>query len=240
MLVEICANSLKSAINAEKSGADRIELCTELGVGGITPSWGLLKAVKEKISIPIHVLIRPRSGNFTYNAEEFETMLLDIEQCKKLEMDGIVCGVLLPDLTLDEVRTRKLLEISEDLKFTFHRAFDWVKDPVNTFQKLQDLGVDHLLSSGQKLTAIEGLQLLKELLIISDDCKILPGSGINKDNVLEFKNAGFKEIHFSGTSFHQALETLPQISMISDKFLKEDRVAYSDLDIITKIINQIK
>tara|TARA_B100000929_G_scaffold290770_2_gene285838 strand:+ start:472 stop:1194 length:723 start_codon:yes stop_codon:yes gene_type:complete len=240
MLVEICANSLESAINAEKAGADRIELCAELGVGGITPSFGLMKAVKEKIKIPIHVLIRPRSGNFTYSTEEFETMLLDIEQCKQLEMDGIVCGVLLPDLTLDKMRTRELLKISKNLKFTFHRAFDWVKDPVNTFQKLQDFGIDHVLSSGQKPTAIEGLALLKELLSKSDNCKIIPGSGINNENILQFKNAGFKEIHFSGTNFRPSLETLPEISMNSYKFLREDLVAYSDPVTIAEIINQIK
>src|SRR5690606_10189706 len=109
MIVEVCANSLESAINAQKAGADRIELCVELGVGGLTPSYGLLKRIKEYVSIPINVLIRPRSGDFTYSDLEFNIMRTDIELCKNLGFNGIVSGVLLRDLTLDVKRTKELV-----------------------------------------------------------------------------------------------------------------------------------
>ena len=129
MLVEVCANSLESALNAQKGGADRIELCSELGVGGITPSYGLLKMVKERLSVPVHVLIRPRAGDFSYSEMEFELMRRNIALCVDLGFEGIVSGILHRDFSLDEERTGALIEASGSLSFTFHRAFDWVNDP---------------------------------------------------------------------------------------------------------------
>jgi len=130
MIVEVCANSLESALNAQKAGADRIELCAELAVGGLTPSFGLLQLVREHISIPVNILIRPRSGDFTYSHLEFEIMKKDIALCRELGFDGIVSGVLSKDFNLDYERTKELIEVSGPLQFTFHRAFDWVRDPM--------------------------------------------------------------------------------------------------------------
>jgi len=115
MLLEVCVNSLESAHNAQNAGADRIELCVELGVGGVTPSYGLLKSIKEQISIPVHVLIRPRSGDFTYSSLEFEIMKQNIALCVDMGFEGIVSGILNKDFTLDVLRTQKLIEISEKL-----------------------------------------------------------------------------------------------------------------------------
>jgi copper homeostasis protein len=126
MKLEICANSYQSALNAEKAGADRIELCSELSVGGITPSYGLLKVVSENITIPVFVLIRPRSGNFNYSDAEFDIIKNNIKLCKKLGLKGIVSGVLNDDNTIDIKRTQELIELSSPLSFTFHRAFDCV------------------------------------------------------------------------------------------------------------------
>ncbi|HKJ48240.1 MAG TPA: copper homeostasis protein CutC, partial [Christiangramia sp.] len=120
MIIEVCTNSLESAINAERGGADRIELCSELGVGGITPSFGLIKAALEKISIPIHVLIRPRSGDFTYSEYDFQVMLQDIEECRNLGVSGIVSGVLNEDFSPDLKRTGNLINASTGMSFTFH------------------------------------------------------------------------------------------------------------------------
>lgn len=240
MLVEVCANSVESAINAEKAGADRIELCSELGVGGITPSHGLLQQVMEEISIPVHVLIRPRSGDFSYSEAEFLVMLKDIEFCKNIGVKGVVSGVLKTDFSLDEKKTSTLIKAAEGMHFTFHRAFDWVRDPLATFQILQELGADHLLTSGQQSKAIEGIDLLKQLLKASDSCKIMPGGGVNSENIEDFKKAGFEEIHFSGTSFHQTLPQLPKISMNSEKFLREDHKAISDVRIIREMVQKLK
>ena len=200
MLVEVCANSLESALNAEKAGADRIELCSELAVGGITSSYGLIKAVSEKISIPVRVLIRPRSGNFTYSDPEFDTLKNDIKICKDLGVAGIVSGVLNKDNTIDVERTKELVELSKPMKFIFHRAFDVVPNPRKALQELIDLGIHRVLTSGQQLKAIDGIDLLKELKNLGESkIQILVGSGVNVENAKVFKTAGFSEIHASAS-----------------------------------------
>jgi len=129
MILEICANSYQSAVNAEIAGAHRIELCSEISVGGTTPSYGLLKKVMYSLSIPVQVLIRPRSGDFHYSNAEFDIMKENILQCKELGCAGIVSGVLHADYTIDKKRTTELIELSKPLCFTFHRAFDVVANP---------------------------------------------------------------------------------------------------------------
>lgn len=240
MLVEVCANSLLSALNAEKAGADRIELCSELGVGGITPSYGLLKCVRKQLSLPVHVLIRPRGGDFTYSETEFDVMKKDIELCVELGFAGIVSGVLNPDFTLDFDRTMELMELSRPLNFTFHRAFDWVKDPVATFDQLEGMGVDYVLSSGQQTSALEGMGLLDQLNRKSKGCTIMPGGGIRGDNAVDFKKAGFKAIHLTGTKFHKTLNEKPKISMNSLKFMVEDEIAITAIGNIQNVLKGVK
>ncbi len=140
MILEICANSYQSAINAEKAGANRIELCSELAVGGITPSYGLLKKVMADLTIPVHVLIRPRSGDFTFSDAEFDIMKENILLCKELGVSGIVSGVLHTNNTIDIERTKELVEHSKPMNFTFHRAFDWVLNPEEEIKKLEKIG----------------------------------------------------------------------------------------------------
>lgn len=240
MLVEVCANSVESAINAEKAGADRIELCSELAVGGITPSYGFLKAVREQISIPIHVLIRPRSGDFTYSKVEFDVMHEDIRFCKELGMDGVVSGVLYTDFTLDVERTASLIEASNGMKFTFHRAFDWVSDPKQVLRVLNDLNVDYVLSSGQSKSAIDGLPLLRELQELTSNALIMPGSGINEGNVRSFLEAGFSAVHLSASNFQQTLMSPPPVSMNSISFLNDDTLSISSFKSIRAVVDKVK
>lgn len=240
MLVEVCANSLESALNAQNAGADRIELCSELAVGGITPSYGLLKAIKKHISIAVHVLIRPRSGDFTFSDLDFQIMKADISLCVELGFDGIVSGVLHKDYTLDIERTHQLLKVSGGLKFTFHRAFDWVKNPVETLMQLEELGVDYILTSGQQKTALEGIDLLTELKQKAKTCTIMPGSGINPANVHQFGAREFEAIHLSGVRFLQTLEIKPNISMNSPNFFNDDKLAVSDVEKIKSILKKVK
>jgi len=201
MLLEICANSYQSAINAQDAGAHRIELCQELSVGGITPSCGLLKQVINNLNIPVFVLIRPRGGNFVYSGDEFEIMKHDIQLCKNLGCQGIVSGVLNADNTIDINRTRELVELSKPLPFTFHRAFDKVVSSKQALEYLIDLGVDRILTSGQETLAELGLELLEEFNTISKGrITILAASGINSDNASKFKEIGLKEIHASASS----------------------------------------
>lgn len=238
--MEICANSFQSALHAESGGADRIELCSELGVGGLTPSYGLLKKIKEHIKIPVHVLIRPRSGDFTYSDFEFQIMKEDIALCVKLGFDGIVSGVLQKNLEVDWERTEELLKASGSLKFTFHRAFDWVPAPIATFIRLQDLGISAVLTSGQATSAMSGLSLLQELNKKSTTCIVMPGAGIRDTNAASFKDAGFKAIHLSATHFIENLEMLPPLTMNSPDFLLENKVAITNVEVVDKVIKIVK
>lgn len=240
MLVEVCANSLESALNAQNAGADRIELCSELGVGGITPSYGLLKRVREEVTIPVHVLIRPRSGDFTYSDKEFEIMKTDVALCVDLGFDGIVSGVLRRDFVLDLERTQELIEASKGLKFTFHRAFDWVADPFKTLEILEKMGVDYILSSGQRKSAPEGIELLSKLHQIASACQIMPGGGVRAENVGLFKEKGFKAVHLSGVRFYRSLPVLPSVSMSSASLLQDDKIAITDVETVRGIVNKVK
>ncbi len=200
MLLEICANSYQSAKNAQDAGAQRIELCCELSIGGITPSYGLIKQVVTELDIETYVLIRPRSGNFCYSEAEFECIKKDIQICKDLECHGIVSGILNRDNTIDIERTQELIDLSKPLPFTFHRAFDVVPNSKDGLEQLIDLGADRVLTSGQKPKAIDGFETLKKLKLQSNNrITILVGSGITSENAKLFKDAGFKEIHASAS-----------------------------------------
>ena len=239
MIVEVCANSMESALNAQGAGAQRIELCSELTAGGITPSYGLIKKVIEAMSIPVHVLIRPRSGDFYYSDTEFQTMLEDIAICKSLGADGIVSGVLREDLQVDWDRTIALKKATGSCSFTFHRAFDLVANPLETFVKLQEMGVDILLTSGQAITALEGLSLLKQLEGKSNTCTIMPGAGIRDNNAMHFKKAGFKAIHLSATKRVLNTTVLPRIPMNAASGIGENEVLVTDPFILRKVIESV-
>ena len=229
MQLEICANSYQSAYNAQIAGAHRIELCQELSVGGITPSFGLIKQVLSQLTIPVFVLIRPRAGNFIYSDSEFEIMKQDIELCKSVGCAGVVSGILNANKTIDIERTKILIEIAGSMQFTFHRAFDEVFDPEKALKQLIELRVSRVLTSGQKKTAQKGLVLLEQLLRFSNDkILILPGSGINASNVRLFKDSGFKEIHASASSV-----------VASEDSLFSRPLSYSDPLKIKAILNAI-
>tara|TARA_B100001093_G_scaffold195887_2_gene188337 strand:- start:703 stop:1323 length:621 start_codon:yes stop_codon:yes gene_type:complete len=196
MIIEVCAESHEHAVKAEKAGADRIELCKDLHLDGLTPDYQTAKNTIEKLNIPVFILIRPRKGDFVYSDEEFELMKRDIIKFKEIGCKGIVSGVLNDDKTVDIERTKELVELSRPMEFTFHRAFDIVKDPIIEIEKLINIGVDRLLTSGQKDKAIEGLDLLEKLNNISNNrIIIMPGSGVSKNNLKNFDL--FDEIHGS-------------------------------------------
>ena len=232
MLLEICANSFDSALNAEKAGADRIELCSELSIGGITPSYGVLKKITSELKIPVHVLVRPRSGDFTYTKDEFDIIKENIKICKELGVSGIVTGILNEDNTIDFQRTQELIELSKPLHFAFHRAFDCVPNPKESLQKLIDLGVKTILTSGQKPKAENGIELLNELQqIAGDKLTILAGGGVNPKNVRAFKKAGLKAVHASASIITQANE--------EDSYFGKTPQTVSDLNTIKELINNI-
>ena len=241
MLVEVCANSLESALNAEKAGADRIELCSELAVGGVTPSYGLLKAVSEKISIPVRVLIRPRGGGFTYSDDEFDIMKSNITLCSKMGFEGIVIGILYENFVFNESRFWKLGDMNHGLKITFNRAFDWVPDPFWGLEWIESMGgADTILTSGQQKTAVEGIDLLTELQKEAKSAIIMPGAGINASNAHLFKEKGFKAIHLSGVKMQQKLYEDPKVPMNSPNMLSDDSIPISNFETIQEVVRSVK
>jgi copper homeostasis protein len=198
-LLEVCVDSVESAIAAENGGADRVELCSNLDVGGTTPSLGLIESVRSNISIPLHVMIRPRGGDFCYSNEEIDVMERDISAAKRLGADGVVFGVLTEDRSVDTKLVRTLLKLASPLDVTFHRAFDVVKNPLRSLEGLIALGVPRILTSGQGATAMDGLPMLIRLMKNAKGRTILmPGSGINERNVgLLLKITKTSEIHVS-------------------------------------------
>ena len=199
-IIEICANSAQSCIEAEAGGATRVELCAGIPEGGTTPSYGEIIMARELThQIAIHVLIRPRAGDFLYTETEISTMLHDIEVAKTLRVQGIVIGCLTPDGDIDERLLDRLLEAARPLSVTFHRAFDVCRDPHSALEVLIRHGVDRVLTSGQEATAPQGIPLLRELVRQADGrIIIMPGCGVRADNIARIEaETGAREFHTS-------------------------------------------
>jgi len=199
----VCAN-IESVIAACNGGADRIELCDNLSEGGVTPSFVMIKLTKEKFSGPLHVMIRPRGGNFIYSDDEFEIMKHDIGVCKHLKVEGIVLGILNASGRVDVARTKELVELAKPLSVTFHRAFDATNDPFTALQDILDCGCRHILTSGQQPTAMEGSELISELIKRADSrIIIMPGGGVRSANIQDLVKTGAHELHSSALSGNQ-------------------------------------
>lgn len=198
MILEICAGNLQSAINAQRGGAQRIELCKDLHLDGLTPDRELIVEVRKALSIPIFVLIRPRPGNFVYTDSEFQQMLKQVVLAKELGCDGIVSGILTSEGAIDRLRMEQLIAQSAPLPFTFHRAFDHIIDQEKELETLISLGVDRILTSGGRQKAISALDRLKKLKAEAQGrLIIMPGGGVRPDDVGEFTKEGFTELHSS-------------------------------------------
>lgn len=200
-MIEACNTSVTSAIEAQKGGAGRIELCDNIYEGGTTPGYGTIKMAREVLTIALNVMIRPRGQDFCYSDLELRIMKEDIRMCKKLGADGVVFGILKADGTVDIERTTELVELARPLSVTFHRAFDMTPDPFRALEDIISAGVDRILTSGHKNKIIDGIELIKELVEMSlGRIVIMPGSGINENNILEIKNkTGAREFHLSGS-----------------------------------------
>ena len=198
-LIEIATSDFLTTKSAIEGGADRIELCANLAEGGTTPSYAHIKKCREAFDIALFPIIRPRGGDFLYTKDEFEIMKNDIKLCKELGCEGIVIGLLNMDGTIDMTRASELIELAYPLEVTFHRAFDRCKDPFAALEELIEIGCQRILTSGQKPTVSEGVNLIAELNKKADDrIIILPGSGVRKDNIKMFaERTGCVEFHSS-------------------------------------------
>jgi copper homeostasis protein len=191
-----------SALTAQEGGSDRIELCSALSEGCLTPSYGTIREVKRRLSIPVHVLIRPREGDFTYTPEEVAVICEDIRTAKDLGADAIVFGALDRHGNIDVVAMKQAIDAASGLPITFHRAFDVCSDPFEAIQRLSDLGIRTLLTSGQKPTAPEGVTLIRKLVEWSMEkgITIMPGCGLNSGNIVEVVLAtGAQVAHLSAS-----------------------------------------
>jgi len=243
MVIEIAANSLQSAINAQLGGATRIELCSDLELGGITPSAGLIRKVRSALHIPIYVLIRPRAGDFIYSDFEFETMLADIEFCKSENIDGIVTGVLDNNAKIDKERLLLIKEVAGAMPVTFNRAFDVTASSEEAIQTLIECGVERVLTSGQKSSAIDGRFLIKQLADkVGKKIIIMAGSGINENNILPISEfTGVNEFHTSSKILvkSQMVHLHRDIKISSNNDNHENDYYISDLQKIKKVVNAL-
>lgn len=196
---EVCVDAVTGAVAALAAGADRIELCQGLSVGGTTPSAGSMQATLAAADIAVHVLIRPRAGDFCYDARELAVMRRDIELAGAWGAQGVVLGVLRPDGLVDVEACARLIEASRPMSVTFHRAFDVAAGAADALDALVDLGVDRVLTSGQAPTAHAGRHLLRQLVDrAAERLGILAGGGVREDNVAELvRDSGVRELHFS-------------------------------------------
>ncbi|MGJ7031403.1 copper homeostasis protein CutC [Niabella hirudinis] len=197
--IEIATTDFESTKNAVAGGADRIELCANLGEGGTTQSYGVIKTCREKFDVSIYPIIRVRGGDFLYTDEEFDCMLADAINCKNLDCDGVVVGFLKANGEIDTERTARIVESVYPLGVTFHRAFDRCKDPREALEQIIGAGCERILTSGQQLTAPEGAPLIRELNEqAAGRIIIMPGSGVRTNNIKALADStGCTQFHSS-------------------------------------------
>ena len=242
--LEICTDNIQSAIDAQEAGANRIELCDNLIEGGTTPGHGAISTARARLGPGLHVIIRPRSGDFLYSNLEYEIMKRDIVFCRSCGVDGIVTGILKSDGSIDTERTRELAGLAWPMSVTFHRAFDMCRDPVKSLEDVIATGARRLLTSGQKDNAADGAALIRKLVELSGKrIIIMPGSGLNESNIeavarqtgaLEFHLTARKTIE-SGMSFRKE-----GIKMGGKAGISEFQRKVVDIEVVKRIIIILK
>ncbi len=239
VLIEICVDSVASAIAAERGGAARVELCSGVNDGGVTPSAGMIEAVRGKISIGLQVIIRPRPGDFCYEPEEFEIMRKDILVAKSLGADGVVLGVLDPKGSVDISRTRELVMLARPMNVTFHRAFDISADLLRALEDVCTTGVDRLLTSGGEQNCARGAETIAKLVRAARGrITIMAGRGINESNAASIiERTGVTEIHV-GTSTYVASPMLYRNRRVS--MGKRQRSEYRRIGVREENVRKLK
>ncbi len=199
IVFEVCVDSVDAAVAAERGGAHRVELCSDLLEGGLTPSHGTIEVARKRLGIKIMSMVRPRGGDFCYSEAEFDVMRHDVAAAKALGADGIVLGLLNPDGTVDRKRTEELVAIARPLPVTFHRAFDMTRDPFEALDTLIELGVDRVLTSGQEPTVLEGIDHIAALVErAAGRIIVMPGGGITERTAPKIVRAlKVSEMHFA-------------------------------------------
>jgi copper homeostasis protein len=238
--IEICVEGIDGLVAAQQAGADRVELCASLLEGGLTPSLGVIRAALQIATIPFHVIVRPRGGDFLYSELEFQSMLEDVKALRDLGVVGVVIGCLTPDGKIDEPRTKALVDAARPMKVTCHRAFDMTRDYREAIEALVRTGVDRVLTSGQRDTAVEGSDILKDTIAIADGRIIIMACGaLDADNIAQVRRAtGADEMHFaalktikSGMDFRN-----PHVGMGGTALEREYEITLTDVEAVRATI----
>ena len=248
MLVEVCVEGIDGAVAAVAGGADRVELCASLVEGGITPSLGTVRAAVAAVSVPVMVMVRPRGGDFLYSAREFATMLEDVAAIRAAGAAGVVFGCLLPDGTIDEVRTRALVDAARSasgtafrpMAVTVHRAFDMTPDPAAALEALVRCGVDRVLTSGQRARGIDGVAVLAALVRQAAGRIVVLGCGdLDEATIAAVRQeAGLEELHFSAPMVVDSAMRYrnPALAMGGDDPGREYRHVVTDPALVRRMI----
>jgi copper homeostasis protein len=244
ILVEICCGSLEDALEAERGGADRVELCSALFLGGLTPSFGTITEAKARLKIPVMVMIRPRGGGFCYSEPEMAVMERDTVLAVERGADGIVFGILHGDGSIDEERCTRLRKLVGDRQSVFHRAFDVTPDPFRSLDQLVAMGFTRVLTSGQEDTVPEGAPLIKRLIEYAGErIEVLPGGGIKPLNLRQVvESTGCKQIHLT------AFKTQPDTSVRGRPFVTfggalyppEDQFQVADRYLVERVVRMLR
>ena len=214
-ILEVCVDSIDSAIQAKIGGATRLELCANIVIGGTTPSIYLFHFVRTECNLPVHVLIRPRSGDFCYNELDFRIMFSEIQEFKHAGAAGVAIGALTPEGSLHMKYMEKMCKMADGMSITLHRAFDMCKDPIDTLNKAAELGIDTILTSGQKNHCIDGVSLIKKLVKLKK-ADIMVGGGVTPDVLQEIKKkTGATSYHLTGKKIIDSKMTFrnPDVSL---------------------------
>jgi copper homeostasis protein len=244
ILLEICCGSIDDAIQSQEGGADRVELCSALFVGGLTPSIGTIQEAKRRLKIPVMVMVRPRGGGFCYTTAEFATMERDAEAAVENGADGVVFGILEKDGRIDQRRSERMRRIIGGRQAVFHRAFDVTPDPFDSLEQLVDLGITRILTSGQKASAPQGVQLIAELVQRAGNrIEILPGGGIRPHNMNEVvRRTGCGQIHMTALRKAEDLSTRAnrEISFTGGLRPAEDAYDMTDAELVKDIVKSLQ
>lgn len=242
---EICANSVESCVEAQRGGADRVELCAGMPEGGTTPSYGDVVVARRLLTTTkLHVIIRPRGGDFLYSDLEKEIMLEDVRMARRLGVDGVVFGALTAEGDVDMEFMRQLMEEAEGMSVTFHRAFDVCRDPREALEQIIELGCECILTSGQMPKAEEGVELLRELVERAGKrIVIMPGCGVNASNIAHIAEAtGAREFHFSARSKRDSgmIFRRSRVSMGGAVVIDEYSRDVTDVEIVRETIDRLQ
>lgn len=243
MEIEVCAYSLESCLAAQEAGAGRVELCAAMYDGGTTPPAGMIRLARELLNIELYVMIRPRGGDFLYSELEFRQMKEDLSFAKSCGADGVVIGLLDREGHVDVVRTHELVELAAPMKVTFHRAFDMTVDYRRALEDVIRSGCYRILTSGQRNTAPEGIEVLQELVRESAGrIRIMAGSGVSGDNARTLADTGIDALHLSGKNSRDSLMKYrnPAVFMGGVPGIPEYEIVYSDRGKIARVVQLFK